>query len=45
MGSAEQAGLLFEQHYSGLEACYANFFPALQDFALRTLQQLQEAKG
>lgn len=45
MGSAEQAGLLFEQHYTGLEACYANFFPALQDFALRTLQQLQEAKG
>lgn len=45
MGSAEQAGLLFEQHYTGLEACYANFFPALQDFALRTLQQLQEARG
>jgi acyl carrier protein phosphodiesterase len=45
MGSAEQADLLFEQYYTGLEACYADFFPALQDFALRTLQQLQEAKG
>jgi acyl carrier protein phosphodiesterase len=45
MGSADRAGLLFEQHYTGLEACYAEFFPALQDFALRTLQQLQEAKG
>jgi acyl carrier protein phosphodiesterase len=45
MGSAEQAGLLFEQHYGELEACYTDFFPALQDFALRTLEQLQEAKG
>jgi acyl carrier protein phosphodiesterase len=45
MGNSEQAGLLFEQHYTGLEACYTDFFPALQDFALRTLQQLQEAKG
>jgi acyl carrier protein phosphodiesterase len=45
MGSADKANLLFEQHYTGLEACYTDFFPALQDFALRTLQQLQEAKG
>ena len=45
MGSSEQAGLLFETHYSGLEACYMDFFPSLQDFALRTLGQLQEAKG
>jgi acyl carrier protein phosphodiesterase len=45
MGTSEQAGLLFEKYYSGLEACYADFFPALQDFALRTLQQLQVAKG
>jgi len=45
MGSSDQADLLFEQHYTGLEACYTDFFPALQDFALRTLQQLQEAKG
>ncbi len=45
MGSSERAGLLFEQHYAGLEACYTDLFPALQDFALRTLQQLQEAKG
>ena len=45
MGSSDQAGLLFEKYYSGLEACYTDFFPALQDFALRTLQQLQVAKG
>jgi acyl carrier protein phosphodiesterase len=45
MGSSEQAGQLFEKHYSGLEACYIDFFPALQDFALRTLEQLQEVKG
>ena len=45
MGSAEQAGLLFEKNYTGLEACYTDFFPALQDFALCTLQQLQMAKG
>jgi acyl carrier protein phosphodiesterase len=45
MGSAEQADLLFEQYYTGLEACYTDFFPTLQDFALRTLQQLQVAKG
>ncbi len=45
MGSAEQAGLLFEQHYLRLEACYAQFFPALQDFALGCLQQLQGATG
>jgi acyl carrier protein phosphodiesterase len=45
MGTSEQAGLLFEKYYSGLEACYTDFFPALQDFALRTLQQLQVAKG
>ncbi len=45
MGSSEQAGLLFEKYYTGLEACYTDFFPALQDFALRTLQQLQVAKG
>jgi acyl carrier protein phosphodiesterase len=45
MGSSEQAGQLFEKHYSELEACYTDFFPALQDFALRTLEQLQEVKG
>jgi acyl carrier protein phosphodiesterase len=45
MGSAEKAGLLFEQYYGELEACYMDFFPSLQDFALRTLEQLQEAKG
>jgi acyl carrier protein phosphodiesterase len=45
MGTSEQAGLLFEKYYSGLEACYTDFFPALQDYALRTLQQLQVAKG
>lgn len=45
MGSAEQAGRLFEMHYSGLEACYKAFFPELQEFALRTLQQLQAENG
>jgi acyl carrier protein phosphodiesterase len=45
MGTSEQAGLLFEKYYSDLEGCYTDFFPALQDFALRTLQQLQVAKG
>jgi acyl carrier protein phosphodiesterase len=45
MGSADQAGLLFDKHYGELEACYMDFFPSLQDFALRTLEQLREAKG
>jgi acyl carrier protein phosphodiesterase len=45
MGSSERAAQLFEKHYSGLEACYTDFFPALQDFALRTLEQLQEVKS
>lgn len=45
MGSADQAGRLFEAHYAGLEACYREFFPELQEFALRTLQQLQAESG
>lgn len=45
MGSAEQAGRLFETYYAGLETCYREFFPELQDFALRTLQQLQAENG
>ena len=45
MGSSEEAGKLFETHYSELEACYREFFPELQEFALRTLQQLQAENG
>ena len=45
MGSPEMAGLLFEEHYEALGACYEEFFPALKDFALRTLQQLQGGAG
>jgi acyl carrier protein phosphodiesterase len=41
MDSPEAAGRLFETHYTDLEACYTDFFPAVQDFALRTLKQLQ----
>lgn len=45
MGSAEMAGRLFEAHYTQLQACYTEFFPGLQEFALRTLQQLQDENG
>jgi acyl carrier protein phosphodiesterase len=45
MGSAEAAGRLFETHYTQLQACYREFFPELQEFALRTLQQLQDENG
>lgn len=45
MGSAEAAGRLFETHYTQLQACYREFFPELQDFALRTLQQLPDENG
>jgi acyl carrier protein phosphodiesterase len=45
MGSVEAAGRLFETHYTQLQACYREFFPELQDFALRTLQQLQDENG
>jgi acyl carrier protein phosphodiesterase len=41
MPGAEQAKGLFEAHYTELEACYLDFFPALKDFALRTLEELQ----
>jgi acyl carrier protein phosphodiesterase len=30
---------LFENHYGQLEECYREFFPALKDFSLITLQQ------
>jgi acyl carrier protein phosphodiesterase len=45
MGSAEAAGQLFETHYTQLQVCYREFFPELQEFALRTLQQLQGENG
>jgi acyl carrier protein phosphodiesterase len=41
MPGPEDAKRLFEAHYTPLEACYAEFFPELKDFALRTLEQLQ----
>lgn len=41
MPGADAAKGLFEAHYTDLEACYADFFPELKDFALRTLEQSQ----
>ena len=38
MPGPAQACHLFETHFSGLEACYKEFFPVLKDFALRTLE-------
>jgi acyl carrier protein phosphodiesterase len=45
MGSAEAAGTLFETHYTQFQACYQEFFPELQEFTLRTLQQLRGENG
>lgn len=45
MGSAEAAGRLFETHYTQLQTCYREFFPALKEFASGTLQQLQHENG
>lgn len=45
MGSPEAAGRLFEEHYTQIQGCYQEFFPELQAFALRTLQQLQDSSG
>jgi acyl carrier protein phosphodiesterase len=45
MGDPDQAGRIFETHYSELAACYKEFFPELQEYALRTLQQLQAENG
>jgi acyl carrier protein phosphodiesterase len=39
MKGPEQACRLFEAHYADLQACYADFFPFLQEFALRTLKE------
>jgi hypothetical protein len=39
MPDAEKAKRLFETHYEELGACYAEFFPDLKEFALRTLGQ------
>jgi hypothetical protein len=44
MGSADEAGRLFEKHYEELQTCYTTYFPLLQEFALRTLQQLQKMR-
>ncbi|HXB06847.1 MAG TPA: ACP phosphodiesterase [Puia sp.] len=41
MPAADQAKRIFEAHYEDLEACYAEFFPELKDFALRALEQVQ----
>jgi acyl carrier protein phosphodiesterase len=41
MTGPEQAGRLFETHYIDLEACYRDFFPSLQEFARRTLEEGQ----
>jgi acyl carrier protein phosphodiesterase len=45
MGSADAAGRLFETHYTQLQGCYQRFFPELQEFTLRTLQQLRDENG
>jgi acyl carrier protein phosphodiesterase len=44
MGEADRACRLFDANYSELEACYTEFFPSLKDFALRTLEKLQQDK-
>lgn len=41
MADPRRAGELFEAHYIELEACYTEFFPALADFARRTLEDSQ----
>jgi acyl carrier protein phosphodiesterase len=40
MPSPNRAGEILESHYKALEACYTAFFPALKDFAHKTMQQL-----
>ncbi len=45
MAGPEEAGRLFEVHYEDLNACYGEFFPSLKEFALRTLQQLQDGNS
>jgi acyl carrier protein phosphodiesterase len=45
MGGTDEAALLFESNYGALEDCYRDFFPELQEYALRTLQQLQEGRN
>lgn len=42
MGDASRAIQLFETGYEELATCYATFFPELKDFALRTLDHLQQ---
>jgi len=45
MGDAERACRLFDASYTELQDCYAAFFPSLRDFALRTLEKLQQDKA
>ncbi len=45
MGDADRACRLFDANYAELQQCYADFFPSLKDFALRTLENLQRDKG
>ena len=40
MPPVDAAKRLFEAHYEDLEGCYAEFFPEVKDFALRTLGQV-----
>jgi acyl carrier protein phosphodiesterase len=44
MGDADRACRLFDANYTELEDCYTEFFPSLKDFALRTLEKLQQEK-
>jgi acyl carrier protein phosphodiesterase len=44
MGDADRACRLFDTSYAELQDCYAEFFPSLKDFALRTLEKLQQDK-
>ena len=42
MGDAERACRLFDTNYTELQDCYVEFFPSLKDFALRTLEKVQQ---
>jgi len=44
MGDADRACRLFDSNYAELQDCYTVFFPSLKDFALRTLEKLQQDK-
>ena len=40
LSESEKAFQLFEQHYSALEQCYHNFFPALKKYAAEKFSEL-----